>query len=97
VHGRPPAFAGRDGASYTAATYVDDLPAADGRYGAALLFVRWSAHGDRPEGHLETPYLAHGTTAADAVQPLLALSLHEVKAHLDRLCAARDAGLERST
>ena len=67
--------------------WVDDAPDAEGRYGAALLFVRW-AGGDKPVGHVETDYLAFGATPADALAPLLALSLREVKEHLDR-CVER--------
>jgi hypothetical protein len=67
------------------ATFVDDAPDASGRYGAALLFVRWSPAGDRPVGHLETEYLAWAATPAAALAPLLALSLGDVKGHLDRL------------
>ena len=88
VHERAPAFGGTDGQSYSAAPFADDVPDAGGRYGAALLFVRWSQDGSRPVGHLETEYLAHGETPALALAPILALSLHEVKAHLDR-CIAR--------
>jgi hypothetical protein len=62
---------------------VDEAPDTQGRYGAALLFVRWSDAGDRPVGHLETDYLFRGATAADALTPLLALTLQEVKRHLD--------------
>ncbi len=73
------------------ATFVDDAPDASGRYGAALLFVRWSPAGDRPVGHLETEYLAWGATPAAALAPLLALSLGDVKQHLDRLIDAAGA------
>jgi hypothetical protein len=65
-------------------TYVDEAPDAEGRYGAALLFVRWSDAGDRPVAHLETDYLAWGATPAEALAPLAALTLVDVKAHLDR-------------
>jgi hypothetical protein len=65
-------------------TFVDETPSPQGRYGAALLFVRWSDAGDRPVGHLETEYLASGATPAEALAPLLALTLHELKHHLDR-------------
>jgi hypothetical protein len=65
-------------------TFVDEMPDPDGRYGAALLFVRWSDAGDRPVAHLETDYLAWGTTPAEALAPLSALTLAEVKVHLDR-------------
>jgi hypothetical protein len=90
VHQRPPAFGGADGQAYTVATLVDDDPDAHGRFGAALLFVRWSSGGERAVGHLETEYLAFGGSPADAVAPLLDLSLADVKAHLDR-CIARAA------
>lgn len=63
-------------------TWVDDTPDATGRYGAALLFVRWG-DGERPVGHLETDYLAFGATPDAALAPVLALTLREVKAHLD--------------
>lgn len=63
--------------------WVDDAADATGRYGAALLFVRWDG-GERPVGHLETDYLAFGPTADAALAPLLALTLGEVKEHLDR-------------
>ncbi len=87
THERAPAFGGPDGQSYSVAPFVDDVPDADGRYGAALLFVRWSQTGDRPVGHLETEYLAYGDTPDHALAPILALSLHEVKAQLDRCIA----------
>ena len=86
VHGRPPAFGGADGRAYSVATFADDTPEG-GRYGAALLFVQWG-DGDRPVGHLETDYLAFGATPAEALAPLLALTLEQVKAHLDQ-CVAR--------
>lgn len=95
VHERAPAFGGSDGRAYSVATMVDDVPDADGRYGAALLFVRWSDAGDRPVGHLETDYLAWGRTPAEALAPLLELPLAAVKGHLDRCIADREAGERR--
>jgi hypothetical protein len=91
VHERAPAFSGRDGEAYSVATFVDDTPDARGLYGAALLFVRWSPAGDRPVGHVETDYLAWGPTPAAALAPVLALSLLEIKEHLDR-CLATAGG-----
>ena len=67
--------------------WVDDAPDATGRYGAALLFVRWSS-GDKPVGHVETDYLAFGPTPEAALAPVLALTLREVKEHLDH-CVER--------
>ncbi len=88
VHERPPAFTGTDGRAYSVAVYVSDQPDEDGRFGAALLFVQWSESGDRPEGHLETDYLAFGETPAAAEASLRSLSLYDVKQHLDRLVNA---------
>jgi hypothetical protein len=67
---------------------VDDDPDPTGRFGGALLFIRWSTTGERAVGHLETDYLTFGPTPDTALAPLLALTLQEVKAHLDR-CVAR--------
>ena len=86
VHGRPPAFGATDGQAYSVATFAD-AAGADGRYGAALLFVRWG-EGERPVGHLETDYIAFGGTPDEALAPVLALTLEQVKAYLDQ-CVAR--------
>ena len=83
LHERPPAFGGSDGRAYTVAPYVAEEPDGSGRYAAALLFVAWAEGATRPSGHLETEYLAFGGTAEEALAPLLVLTLHEVKAHLD--------------
>lgn len=87
-HERAAAFGGSDGHAYSVAPYVDDEPDADGRYGAALLFIRWSPSGDRPVGHVETECLAWGRTAQEAEERLLVLSLFDVKAALDEAIAA---------
>ena len=58
VHGRPPAFEGSDGRSYSAGIFSEDVPGPDGRYGAAVIFVRWSP-ANEPDGHLETGFLAY--------------------------------------
>jgi len=91
VHQRAPAFGGPDGLAYSVATFVDESPDAAGRYGAALLFLRWATGAERPSGHIETDYLAYGPTPDDALAPLLSLTLEQVKAHLDR-CVTREGG-----
>ncbi|MGH7537921.1 MAG: hypothetical protein ACREMF_04760 [Gemmatimonadales bacterium] len=91
IHGRPPAFGGRDGRAYSVSPLVDDVPDREGRYGAALLFVRWAVSGERPDGHLETDYLAYGATTEAALAPVLALTLVEVQRELDR-CIATTSG-----
>jgi hypothetical protein len=86
-HDRAAAFSGSDGQPYTVALYVDDDPDEHGRFGGALLFVRWSAAGDAPIGHLETDCLVSGATPDEARERLGALSLYDVKAMLDHLIA----------
>lgn len=86
-HGRAAAFGGSDGHAYSVGLYVDDDPDERGRYGAALLFVRWDAAGAAPVGHVETDFLAWGRTAAEAEERLKALSLFDVKAALDEAIA----------
>ncbi len=90
-HDRAAAFGGSDGRAYSVAIYVEDEPDPRGRYGAALLFVRWSDGGDRPVGHLETEALAWGHSPAEATERLEALSLYDVKAALDEAIARAPA------
>lgn len=87
-HERPPAFGGRDGAPYSVDLWIDDVPDERGRYGAALVFIRWSPAGDRPVGHLESDYLAWGQSPGEAEARIKLLSLYDVKAQLDAAIAA---------
>ncbi len=82
-HSRPPAFEGIDGSAYSASVYVSDFPDDTGEFGAAVLFVRWSAGGDRPTGHVETPVISRGTTREEASSGIAKLSLFDVKKLLD--------------
>ena len=88
VHGRPPAFEGVDGRAYSVGIFSDDDPAADGRYGASLIFIRWSTS-QEPDGHLETAYLARAADPAVAEAEVGRMALEEVKAALDALIAGR--------
>jgi hypothetical protein len=90
-HDRPPAFEGADGQAYSVGVLVDEALGGPARFGAAFVFVRWSEAGDQPAGHVETPYLTFGDTAAEAERGLHEKSLFDVKAELDRAIAARDA------
>jgi hypothetical protein len=91
-HERAPAFGGSDGSAYSVAIWVDAEPDERGRYGAALLFVRWSEAGDRAVGHVETEPLAWGRSREEASARLEALSLFDVKAALDAAILARPEG-----
>ena len=89
LHERPPAFEGVDGQAYSVEIYVDNEPCDDGRFGAAILFVRWTAAGDSPAGHLETEFLAYGDSPSEAGSSLRSLTLHELKHQLDKLIAIK--------
>jgi hypothetical protein len=90
VHARPAAFQGSDGMSYSVAIETDRTGEAARLYGAYFLFVRWRRLGAQGvEGHLETSFLAYGSTAAEAGTMLGAMPLEEVKAILDDLIRAR--------
>lgn len=90
-HARAAAFGGSDGRAYSVGIWVDESADERGRYGAALVFVRWDPAGEKADGHVETDYLAWGATPDEAVERLKALSLFDVKAALDEGIAARPA------
>lgn len=89
AHGRPPAFEGSDGRAYSAGVFSEDDPGPDGRYGAALIFIRWSP-AQEPEGHVETEFLCFDMNPLRAEEAVGRLSLHDVKRHLDRMIASED-------
>ncbi len=86
-HDRAAAFGGSDGHAYSVGILAADGPDEQGRFGAGLLFVRWSPAGDAPAGHVETEYLAFADTAAEAEERVKLLSLFDVKAALDEAIA----------
>jgi hypothetical protein len=83
VHGRPAAFEGTDGLSYSVEIVTSPTGDPARPWGAYLLFVRWSRIGaTSPSGHLETDYLAEADTEDDARAIVGALSLAEVRGAL---------------
>jgi hypothetical protein len=82
-HDRAPAFTGHDGNPYSVGIFIEEEPDERGRYGASLLFVRWSPAGDRPTGHVESAVLAWGHTPEEAEDRIKAMSLYDVKSALD--------------
>ena len=89
VHARPAAFQGSDGLSYSVAIETDRTDDAANPFGAYFLFIRWRRLGTQGvEGHLESPFLAFGTSREEAATALGAMSLGEVKAILDDLVRA---------
>jgi hypothetical protein len=93
VHGRPAAFEGTDGLSYSVEIVTSPTGDAKTPWGAYLLFVQWSRiGGTSPMGHLETDFLAEADAEADARAIVGALSLGQVREALHALIADRDGG-----
>jgi hypothetical protein len=91
VHDRPAAFEGSDGASYSVEIVTDSTDDTDRPFAAYLMFVRWGAGDPVARGHLETEFLAYGTSEDEAKSTVGALSLNDVKARLDALIKAKSA------
>jgi hypothetical protein len=91
VHDRPAAFEGSDGASYSVEIVSDSSGDRSRPFAAYLLFVRWGAGDPVASGHLETEFIAYGTTEDEARSLVGALSLNDVKARLDTLIKAKKA------
>jgi hypothetical protein len=93
VHDRPAAFAGADGFSYSTEILADETGEPERPFGAYLLFVRWARVGAAsPAGHVESEFVAYGTTPEEAMRAAGALSLNAVKQVLDGLIAAAPGG-----
>jgi hypothetical protein len=98
VHDRPAAFEGSDGFSYSVELMTDATGRDEESFGAYILFVKWARIGAQtPEGHLETEYIAHGSTEAEARNRIGALPLSEVKRLLDRLIEESQARRKQGT
>ena len=90
VHGRPAAFEGSDGVSYSVEIVTTETGDVEHPWGAYLLFVQWSRIGaTSPAGHLETDFLAESDSEADACAIVAAFSLSQVRAVLHALIAGR--------
>ena len=84
VHARPAAFEGSDGMSYSVEIAVDETDIPERPFGAYFLFLRWRRVGTQGiEGHLETDYLAYGSTEDEARTTIGAMTLSDVKAVLE--------------
>jgi hypothetical protein len=93
VHGRPAAFEGSDGLSYSVEIVTAPTGDTERAWGAYLLFVQWSRiGGTSPIGHLESDFLAESDSEADARAMVGALSLSQVRGVLLDLIAARHGG-----
>ena len=92
VHSRPPAFEGKDGASYSAEIMTDTTGEAARPWAAYLFFVRYG-HGDPvASGHVETDYLRFSDTEAGARALVGAMQLNDALAELNKAITAKASG-----
>ena len=92
VHDRPAAFEGSDGFSYSVELCTDETGDSQRPFGAYILFLRWRRIGDAAvEGHIETDFLVHGTTEAEARARIGALKLSEVRELLEATLRSRES------
>ncbi len=96
VHARPAAFEGSDGLSYSVEICADETGEPDRPWGAYFLFLRWRRMGESGiEGHVETDFLAHGSSEAEVRERIGAMKLSEVRNVLEAALRAREAGGSR--
>ena len=93
VHGRPAAFEGPDGLSYSVEIVTAPTGHPERPFGAYLLFVQWARIGAAtPSGHVETDFLAEADTEEDARAIVGALGLAEVRSALYAAVSERAHG-----
>ncbi len=93
VHGRPAAFEGLDGFSYSVELCADETGDPARPWGAYLLFLRWRRIGaSGVEGHLESDFVVHGASEAEVLAGLARMPLLTVKATLDTLIRKQPGG-----
>ena len=96
MHGRPPAFAGPDGCSYSVEACADTTGDAARPWGGYLLFLRWRRVGaSGVDAHLESDFITFAADEAAALAPLRRMPLLTVKATLDTLVRRREGGVGR--
>ena len=96
VHGRPAAFEGSDGFSYSIEILTDQDNHPTEPWAAYFFFVKWTRIGaSSPEGHLESGYLAHGATELDARERAGTMPLSAAKQVLDELIARAPSGTSK--
>ncbi len=89
VHARPAAFEGADGVAYSVEIMADRTGDPARPWGAYLLFMRWRRIGEPGvEGHLESDFLRHAATEAEALAMAGAMTLLEAREVLDALVRA---------
>ena len=89
VHSRPPAFEGKDGASYSVEVMTDSTGDDARPWAAYLFFVRYAQGDPIASGHVETDYLEYGATETEARDRVGAMKLNDAVTALNNVITAR--------
>jgi len=91
VHARPPAFEGKDGASYSVEIMTDETGERLRPWAGYLLFVRYDAGDPIASGHVETDYLRYAQSEEDARAQIGAMLLNDAVAELNKAIEEKSA------
>jgi hypothetical protein len=83
VHSRPPAFEGKDGASYSVEVMTDQTGDPSRPWAAYLFFVRYRQGDPVASGHIETDYLQYAESEEGARSLVAAMQLNDALAELN--------------
>jgi hypothetical protein len=84
VHSRPPAFEGKDGASYSVEVMTDETGDRSQPWAGYLFFVRYQQGDPIASGHVETPYLRFAQSEAEARALVDGMQLNEALDELNK-------------
>ena len=91
VHSRPPAFEGKDGASYSVEIMTDETGDPSRPWAGYLFFVRYQ-HGDPvASGHVETDYLRYADSEREAQDLVGAMQLNDALLELNKAISAKSS------
>jgi hypothetical protein len=91
VHARPPAFEGKDGASYSVEIMTDETGDPSRPWGGYLFFVRYRQGDPVASGHIETEYLRFADSEEAARTMVGAMQLNDAVAELNKAIAAKSS------
>lgn len=91
VHARPPAFEGKDGASYSLEIMTDETGDPARPWAGYLLFVRYGRGDPVASGHVETGYLRYAETEQGARTLVGAMQLNAALNELNNLIAEKSS------
>ena len=91
VHSRPPAFEGKDGASYSVEVMTDETGDPSHPWAGYLFFVRYGQGDPVASGHVETEYLRYADSEDGARALVGDMSLNDAVAELNKAIAAKSS------